>query len=169
MAISQLKSKDKWRKRYLEYGREYYEKHREEILARQRSNYVANGEKYRKTGRVRYNNPEYYTRVVLDRCRQRAKAQGRPFTIGIEDIKIPELCPVLDVPLERNFGGKPQANSPSVDCIIPEKGYTPENIQVISYKANIMKNNATPEELVKFALWALNFHDIKYTLGGEHD
>ena len=77
-----------------------------------------------------------------------------------EDIIIPEFCPVLGFKLERNFGKTAAPNSPSVDCIIPERGYVPGNIQVISYKANAMKNNATEEELVSFALWVLEFFDI---------
>ncbi len=33
------------------------------------------------------------------------------------------------------------------------RGYTKDNIQVISYKANTMKNNATIEELKLFSNW----------------
>jgi hypothetical protein len=43
--------------------------------------------------------------------------------------------------------------SPSLDRIKPELGYVPGNIQVISARANVMKNDATPEELLAFANW----------------
>ena len=35
----------------------------------------------------------------------------------------------------------------SLDCIIPELGYVPGNVAVISRRANTIKNDATIEEL----------------------
>jgi len=43
----------------------------------------------------------------------------------------------------------------SIDAINPKKGYTPDNIQVLSMKANAMKNSASQEELLQFANWIL--------------
>lgn len=88
-------------------------------------------------------------------CRERARVRGLPFTLSREDIKVPLLCPVLGIPLKRsNAGFNP--NAASVDRIIPELGYTKENIQIISMRANTMKNNATPDQLLAFATWFLN-------------
>ena len=56
--------------------------------------------------------------------------------------------------------GKQTANSPSIDKIIPEMGYTKGNIQIISNKANKMKSDATPLDLILFAAWVLNNFDI---------
>jgi hypothetical protein len=66
----------------------------------------------------------------------------------------PQKCPVFGVPLTT---GKEIAHdfSPSVDKIIPSKGYTRGNIQIISYKANKMKQDATPKQLIQFAKWVL--------------
>ena len=44
----------------------------------------------------------------------------------------------------------------SIDAIDPTKGYNPDNIQIISMKANAMKNSASKEELAKFAEWVLS-------------
>ena len=45
------------------------------------------------------------------------------------------------------IGTKDKQKSPSLDRIIPEKGYVKGNIIVVSLKANTMKNNATIEEI----------------------
>lgn len=63
-----------------------------------------------------------------------------------EDFIIPEKCPVLGLSLKRgDYGAK--YNSPSIDRIIPGLGYTKGNVRIISYRANWLKNNATPEEI----------------------
>ena len=79
---------------------------------------------------------------------------GMEFSISVEDIIIPERCPYLDIPLvslDKDF-------SPSLDRIDSTKGYTKDNIQVISRLANIMKNNATKEQLIAFAKGVLVVH-----------
>ena len=72
------------------------------------------------------------------------------FDLTENDIYIPDICPVFGYPLEIGVNKKKvQPNSPSLDRIIPERGYVKSNIRVISYKANIMKNNASFEEMIK--------------------
>jgi hypothetical protein len=63
----------------------------------------------------------------------------------------PEKCPVLGITLMR--GCESRDNSPSVDRLIPELGYVPENCRVISNRANQIKSNASPAELRKVAAW----------------
>ena len=59
------------------------------------------------------------------------------------------MCPILEVPLE--FGTKGNYEfSPSIDRIDNSKGYVKGNIQIISKKANSMKNSASAEELRTF-------------------
>ena len=65
-----------------------------------------------------------------------------------------DICPVFGVPFELSKKGFHDW-SPSIDKIDPIKGYVKGNIQVISVKANCMKRDASPEQLVQFANWIL--------------
>lgn len=89
---------------------------------------------------------------VLQGIKQRAVEKGLEFDLELEDITQYSICPVLGIELKRGEG-KPQSCSPSVDRIDPTKGYTKDNIQILSNKANTMKQDATPEELLMFAKW----------------
>ena len=80
----------------------------------------------------------------------RAKKLGLEFNLTIEDIIIPEFCPVLGIKLKQSFGNLSDA-SPSLDRIVPELGYVKGNVKVISNRANTIKNNATLSELEKIA------------------
>jgi hypothetical protein len=86
--------------------------------------------------------------------RSRCIKLGIEFSITPQDIVIPERCPVFGFVLKPGKG-KFCEESPSVDRINPKLGYTKENIWIISWKANRIKTNATPEELmiVANAVW----------------
>jgi hypothetical protein len=81
-------------------------------------------------------------------ARSRAKANNLPFTITVEDVKSvwKDTCPVLLIPLQTNTGNA-KPNSPSLDRIINSKGYTPDNIAVVSNLFNSLKRDLTPEIL----------------------
>jgi hypothetical protein len=85
-------------------------------------------------------------KCLLESARRRAKLNGLPFNLELEDIEIPVLCPVLGIPMKKRT-----RYAPSLDKIIPSLGYVKGNIQVVSRQANTMKNNATPEELLAFS------------------
>ena len=89
-------------------------------------------------------------RQLYTRAKYRARDANITFDITPEDIVIPSHCPALNIPL---FIGKDRSNSPSLDRIVPSKGYTPENIAVISMRANAIKNDATREEIRRVAEW----------------
>jgi hypothetical protein len=83
---------------------------------------------------------------LLTRLRTRAKKRNLRFNLVPEDIIIPEFCPVLGIKIEMNIDyGKD--SSPSVDKIKPELGYVKGNIQIISFRANMLKNNCKIKEL----------------------
>lgn len=116
---------------------------------------VENGDilKYREKSRVYLKNkkdsdPQYR---MWAGAKGRASKAGLEFNIDKEDIIIPDICPVLKTPFERNT-----YYTMSLDRIDSSKGYIKGNIQVLSFKANAMKNSASKEELIKFAEWILN-------------
>lgn len=106
----------------------------------------------------RAQNPENRKRWLLERIRSKCNKNDIPFDLTIEDLAIPERCPVLGIPLK--FGVKTDSvfrnkrgvevpyDSPSVDRIIPEKGYVKGNIIIVSYRANMLKGDASLEEIV---------------------
>ncbi len=73
-------------------------------------------------------------------AKKRAKEYGWEFNIMPDDIVIPSICPVFKVEMIGRF-------SPSLDRKDSTKGYTRDNIQVISKRANFLKCNATIEEV----------------------
>jgi hypothetical protein len=83
---------------------------------------------------------------MLNSARRRAREKGLDLNIDITDILIPEKCPLLDIPLQFN-SVKCRDNSPTIDRIDCKLGYVKGNVQIISFKANTIKNNATVEEL----------------------
>ena len=81
--------------------------------------------------------------------RARAANPPLPFNLTVEDIVIPETCPLLEIPLRKTRKGSgkgPCTNSPTLDRIIPRLGYVKGNVQVISHRANAMKQDASLEE-----------------------
>lgn len=105
------------------------------------------------SSRVKSKRPEW---KMHQRAKMRCKVTGREFNITPDDIIIPDRCPILGIKLNMN-SGKPGAyrNSPSLDRKDNSKGYTKDNIQVVSQLANAMKCHATKEELLMFAQWIL--------------
>jgi|SRR2546425_614821 len=100
-------------------------------------------------------------RELLYSVKSRAKELGLPFNLRDADVEIPERCPVLDIPLKFN-NEKSGPDSPSIDRIRPEHGYVRGNVRVISMRANALKSNGKPEELLRVALYAWR-HTAKST------
>jgi hypothetical protein len=101
---------------------------------------------------------------TLSGIKSKAKSNNISFNLTLEHLIsiAPDFCPVFNIPLgwcERN-GGVSKHNSPSLDKIIPELGYTIGNVQWLSKRANGMKQDATPTQLKQFAEWIFNrpFH-----------
>lgn len=90
-------------------------------------------------------------KVLLNQLRASAKKRGIEFnltTADIDDIGIPISCPVLGIPLKFNKG-KPLDDSISFDRIASTKGYTKDNVIIVSNRVNKLKSNSTYEEMKK--------------------
>lgn len=85
--------------------------------------------------------------------RSLSKKKNLPFDIEESDLVIPDICPVLGIPIYFSEGHGPKPNSPSIDRLKPELGYTKGNVNIISQKANRIKNDATLDELKKVYEW----------------
>lgn len=80
-----------------------------------------------------------------------AEKRGISFDLKPGDIYWPTHCPILGIELEYSSTDSDINNSPSIDRIDSSKGYTKDNVWVISNRANRMKNDAGKDDLVKFA------------------
>jgi hypothetical protein len=85
-------------------------------------------------------------RLLYKNIKSRCKRMGREFSIELEDITIPEKCPVFGFELKRE-NRETWMCAPSVDRIDSSKGYIKGNVTVVSRRANILKRDATLEEL----------------------
>lgn len=79
-------------------------------------------------------------------AKARALKKGIEFSITSEDIALPEVCPLLGITLKKGIDFQ-QPNSYSIDRIDNSKGYIPGNVWIISARANLIKNDASYEEL----------------------
>ena len=84
-----------------------------------------------------------------------ALSRNLEFNLTHDDIVIPEYCPVLGLKINR--GDSLTEDSPSFDRIDNTKGYTKDNIQVISWRANRIKSDASLEELEKICNYVRTF------------
>lgn len=90
------------------------------------------------------------SRYLWRSAKGRASRQGIEFDLLPEDVVIPLHCPVFGIPLLISEG-RHTDNSPSVDRVDSSRGYVRGNVEVISWKANRLKSNATPQELRRLA------------------
>lgn len=154
-----MKEKPNWSERNPEYQKEYYEKNKEKINQKKKECRQNKSEAYKEVAKKRYDlkrehilnlskqrrkeNPE---KTLLVLAKQRAKKKGVPFDLSVEDIKIPLLCPLLNIELCPS-SNTVSRNSPTLDRIIPDLGYVKGNVWVISMRANLIKNDASLSDL----------------------
>jgi hypothetical protein len=102
-----------------------------------------------------------YRGVEQAKCRARKAKPPLPFDITVEQVLsiAPDVCPVLKFPLRYDATRRQHPyDSASLDKVIPELGYVFGNVAVISYKANRLKSDGTPDELDLVAQWSRAAH-----------
>lgn len=125
-------------------GKDAYKKNPRKYKTKALTYYRTNQEVVRKKrkayGKAR---PEW---TMWTAAKARAKKNGLLFNILPDDIKIPERCPLLGVPLSCSEG-RHAPNSPTLDRRDSSMGYIRGNVWVISHRANTLKSDATLREL----------------------
>ena len=130
-----------------EYEKQYWAKP-ENLVRKKRMAEVARKKRVESLG-------ESYKREMISRCKARASKKRLDFNIEIMDIIIPKFCPVLNIELKINIGSGGAQNSPSLDRIDNSKGYIKGNVQVISKRANLIKSDASIEEIRNVLNWLI--------------
>ena len=93
---------------------------------------------------------------MIKRARDRNKWEVAINTLDIYKVWTKDnKCPIMGTTF--TIGGNTNT-SPSLDRIDPTKGYTPDNIQIISTLANSMKSNASDAELLQFCTYYLRYY-----------
>ena len=104
---------------------------------------------------LRTNPVKYKLQAMVRRAKVRAKKKDIPFTLDWEQL-IPlakDKCPYF-TEIKLDWGNKEKGiteSSPTLDRIIPEKGYVIDNVEIISSKANNIKSIGVSEDLYRVA------------------
>ena len=115
------------------------------------------------------NNPEYFTErwersqeayinhrinVVLGNVKKRVKEKKLNFDVDVQYLRsiFPNdfICPILETKMV--WGGDNSDNSPSLDRVVPDKGYVKGNLRWISNIANTLKSDRNFEIIEKIYL-----------------
>ena len=89
-------------------------------------------------------------KLMFNQAKVRSKKKGWHFDLDLDALveSAPLTCPLLDIELHY---GKPigyhNPAAPSLDRFDSSKGYTTNNVWIISRRANLIKNDATIQEL----------------------
>ena len=96
---------------------------------------------------------------LYQHCKHRKRSKELGFSLTLDDIKIPDKCPVLDLQLTP-LQSKRSHTSPSIDRINTNDGYHPNNIQVISWRANDLKSDGSLLEHLKIIKYMVKYHNL---------
>lgn len=84
--------------------------------------------------------PSLWLSKHLNFLRYSAKKRGIAFSLTVEDLETPRVCPITGWAIQYD-NRSIQRDSPSVDRKIPMLGYVPGNVRIISQWANTLRGN----------------------------
>jgi hypothetical protein len=97
--------------------------------------------------------------TICKDAKRRASLLNREYSLTTKDIykALPAdaYCPVLNKKFTSPLKGKISDYSMTLHRVDSTKGYTPDNIQIISWLANCMFARASKEDLISFANYVL--------------
>lgn len=115
---------------------------------------------------IELGNESIKSRTQLSRLVWRKKEisleKNLPFDLSVEDLPpIPPFCPALGIPLVVADAGKADDFSPSLDRIVPSRGYTKDNVIWVSNLCNRIKGSNHWEDLLAVAeFYRKNFPEM---------
>lgn len=106
------------------------------------------------------NSKVIFLKSLLANARQRATKKGLEFSITLNDLiqLAPDYCPVNNnklVYIHKKYNSD-FLNTASIDRIDSQKGYTKDNIRIISLQANTFKNSCKFEDLILLQNYFIN-------------
>lgn len=124
-------------------------------IKRQKQQESLNDRMFRKWG-PRWQDKEWKKTTIYQAMREKfrnkkAHTYNCEFTVDFGDISFPTHCPILGIELDYFAENGRTEASPSFDRIDPSKGYVKNNVAIISWRANRIKNDGTAEEHQKIA------------------
>ena len=81
---------------------------------------------------------------LVTAAKQRAKSKGLPFDLdshrsALQDVMNQGVCQMTGIPFDMT--GKQTWNSPSLDRVVPSKGYMISNVRVVLFSLNVMMHD----------------------------
>lgn len=121
------------------------------------------------TRKRRLHNPKI---ALFYGAKNRAKRKGIPFSLNPDEFIVPDICPVLGMPMksksgtcpDRKMGGVWHDDSPSLDRIDSSLGYINGNVVIVSLRANRLKSNASITELKAIVKWYDELENSRRTI-----
>lgn len=109
--------------------------------------YTAKVREWHRNHRAARKVPDKWVGDALVRKRIECASRGIAFDLCVEDLPLPETCPISGRELLFVKGKHP--DGPSIDRIIPAKGYVRGNVRIISNYANTLRRDCLDPEMFR--------------------
>ena len=100
-------------------------------------------------------NLEARQKQIYNALKNRCQRTTIAFDLKFDDIVWPQMCPALNIELNYISQDEHTDFSPSFDRLDPSKGYTKDNVRIVSNRANRIRYNANAQELIQIALYLI--------------